>query len=343
MVQPSAVQPLYKPTEAGLARLFPAPLPSVSPILMFTPLHETTMPRSFSPAAADGTDMGNQTGVGLLRFASQNLLTVWQDMICIQAVSVYGQPGVLAQGLECPIQPRSHGPGGSHTISVGIVSRMSGRDVQTIRDLASIGEWFIKLDWTFPGHTYPKFTTRHLLVLDSGSGDVSFSGGLKWARRIHNSTRALDRSAPASMPPPGTTRDGWKWPLQPPFESWPARGLPYGPAMAGTPDSGASGPADDQTSVCSDLTSAPTLSDTETEPATAPASPPPTGSEPPWTPCGCCTRDGRTSQPQQQLLREMFQRQKRDAEALYAHNGDARGLLAVMAAAAQFRGCSWDP
>jgi hypothetical protein len=278
----------------------------------------------------------------------KNQLTITQTTICIQSVSVYGQTGVLAHGLEYPMEPKNHDPGGSHVISAQFVARVSRCDEQMIRDLASIGECFIKLDWKFPGYNYPKFTTRHFVTLDGGFGDVSFSGGLTWARRILKNAQNMQLTKQPvqkyqylPMPAPRDSCDGPKLALQPSFRNWlapnPGYRFPFGPEMRDAPMFVAPEPTDDQTSVCSELTTTTTISDTDTDFQFS-CYPPPMEAEHPQT-CECC--GNYDWMVEQQLQIEILQRQRRNAEAMYARNGDTSGLLAVMASSSQSN-WGWD-
>ncbi|KAK4241482.1 hypothetical protein C8A03DRAFT_41096 [Achaetomium macrosporum] len=250
--------------------------------------------------------------------------------ICIQAISVYGEAGVLARPLGHLVEGWNHGSGGSHAISAKFVASLSGYEVRVIQEWARSGEHFIKLDWTFPGHNYPKFTTRHTLDPGEASGDVSFSGGLDWAQRMLKVTLGLQLPSTPTSFPAGRV----PLPALPPYQPyWSA-----GPAFPGTPTYKVPDPADDQASVCSELTSATTISDADgsclSSDLASTSQPSLSGSLPlqDWT---------EDDLVQHQLQIDMLHRQRRDAEAMYANNGDTSGLLAVMTAASQSI-ANWD-
>ncbi|KAK3303538.1 uncharacterized protein B0T15DRAFT_576861 [Chaetomium strumarium] len=271
--------------------------------------------------------------------------------ISIQAVSVYGETGVLAEPLGYFVEAQGHEPGGSHVISAQLVASLSGYELRVIQKWAKTGEHFIRLDWTFPGHTYPKFTTRHTLDSGEASGDVSFSGGLDWAQRMLNVTQALQLPRHAAsfhaaeggqhppMPSSVFTGDSPKLPFQtlhPPHPYWNTSATFLNTLIHKAPKD-----ADDEASVYSEPTSARTISDTD---ASCPSSDlastrqPSPSSESLPLPLQEWTEDDLV---QHQLRIDMLHRQRRDAEAMYAHNGDTSGLVAVMASASQSM-ANWD-
>lgn len=111
---------------------------------------------------------------------------------------MYGQPNVRADADGYAVEALGDDQGGSNIISAGLVALLSGHEIRAVRAAARTGECYIKLDWTFPGSPYPKFTTRHLLHPSDSTGAVSFSGGLDWAYRMLDSAQSLH--IPANQP-----------------------------------------------------------------------------------------------------------------------------------------------
>ncbi|GAB1315728.1 hypothetical protein MFIFM68171_05938 [Madurella fahalii] len=268
--------------------------------------------------------------------------------ICVRSISVYGQAGMLAQSLEYPIAPLSHDPGGVHIVSAQFVSRLSGHELQTTRDWAHTGSCHIRIVWGYPGHEYPSFTTRHLLTDGGIPGEVSFSGGLDWALRIMENAKAFKlMRRPAGGPEypiiPSSTSAGdvRKWPLRGPARTWPvsrSRPEPSSPSQVPEiPRPMSPELADDQISICSELTSATTISDTDTDIS---GSHSPNSAEPrePFPGIGSAATHLADNLFQQAVQNDEFHRRRRAAEALYAHNGDTSGLLAVQASVSRFRG-----
>ncbi|KAL2133460.1 hypothetical protein VTI74DRAFT_2302 [Chaetomium olivicolor] len=171
--------------------------------------------------------------------------------IRIHAISVYGQSGSLARSLQYPVRPLTHDSGGLHTVSARLVALLSSADMQTIQEWATSEECFIRLEWTFPGQSSPSFTTRHLLVLAQAPGDVGFSGGLGPVERMSKIDEILGLSkapVPASLNVPRYSLFA-NSASQPPLY-----GVPREPSFTFPT-------ADDTLSVCSELTSATTISD----------------------------------------------------------------------------------
>jgi hypothetical protein len=237
------------------------------------------------------------------------------------------------------VEPLSHDPGGPHFISVDLVAFLGNCHIQMVQDWAKAGECFIKLDWTFPGCNYPKFTTRHLLGM--APGHVSFSGGLGWAEKTLKAAQLLGMT---NCPPPSRQNlpvwnpvnipSGPKLPFQPPpLPSWHGWNPGYG-TLAG-PIYVSRGLADDEVSNFSEATSMTAASDASavcSEPAEL-ADYTFSGSFPDHDP-----EEDDDDRAQQQLQNELLYRQRREAEMLYAQTGDTNGLLAVRASAAQFSG-----
>jgi hypothetical protein len=275
------------------------------------------------------------------------LLTVKQSAISIQAISVYGETGVLARPLGYFVEVQSHEPGRPHVISTQLLASLSGYELRAIQKWASTGERFIKLEWTLPGHDYPKFTTRHALGSREASGDVSFSGGLDWAQRMLKAIQGLQlprtaASFPAEggqhlpMPNPAVTGNCPKLPFQTLHSSHPYWSTSS--AFLGTPIHGAPERSEDEASVYSDITSARTVSDVDASGPSSDLSSIRQPSPPESLPLQDWTEDDLV---QHQLHIEMLHRQRTDAEAMYAHNGDTSGMVAVMASASQSM-ANWD-
>lgn len=202
-------------------------------------------------------------------------------------------------------------------------------------------ECVIRLNWTFPEFSYPKFTTRHVLDLSDASGDVSFSGGPGSSYKTLEATRIFlspshpaegDEQLPMLDPtdlcsPPKLTRSV---PITNRLDQNPEDDFSTAPV----PES--SRPEDDELSVCSELTAA-TIS-------TADGSCPCLNQTGTRDHCSCLVCPSQESADrildQQQL--QMLAGQRRDAEAMFTRTGDASGLLRVLESASQFRG-SWEP
>ncbi len=128
--------------------------------------------------------------------------------IAIQNLSDFGVGSLLVGPVELVVSATSHAPGGIHTISVHFIAQVSGQDVDFLLSYARTGEYFIQVEWTFPDHRRPKFTTRHVLS-DTGedTADLSFSGGLDFAVRLfdhYQSFQAASLSARQQPQSPST-------------------------------------------------------------------------------------------------------------------------------------------
>jgi hypothetical protein len=257
---------------------------------------------------------------------------------------------MLGQGLEYSLKPRSHDPGGHHVISVRLFALLSGCDEQIIRDWAKTGEYYIQLEWTFPGSSYPKFTTRHALNQGETVSHeaVSFSGGLGWAQKMQKAAEKLGFSNTPTRGHPGPYM--WhpavlyhapKMPLQPaPFTNWFDWSSSPEFVADPVPLPHVYGQVPDEALDFMDGVSDETPSDTGTSHA--------------FSDLGdnmeefFATGDASLSDDsadgllvQRQLETEFLQRQRMDAEVQYTLNGDTSGMLAVLASAPQFSGC-WD-
>ncbi|KAK3939109.1 hypothetical protein QBC46DRAFT_438598 [Diplogelasinospora grovesii] len=129
----------------------------------------------------------------------------WQTgesiVIRIRGLHIYGTD-VSAQTahIECYLRASSHEPGGSHTISAESVARITGSDITILTLWASTGECFVKVEWSFPEHEFPKLSTRHLLTASTeGAADLSFSGGLDWAFGILDHVQMVDPALAAPL------------------------------------------------------------------------------------------------------------------------------------------------
>ncbi|KAK3295158.1 uncharacterized protein B0H64DRAFT_441580 [Chaetomium fimeti] len=266
-----------------------------------------------------------------------------QEEIYLHSLSVYEKPRLAAQSLKYLLKPLSHGPGQPHYISVYLLSLLLDYSLEDLKQWAAAKDCFVKLVWIFPGWDHPKFTTRHLLVTDTAApGHVSFSGGLDWAVNMWKVAQRLQppscpflgpQSAPRwnlgrprgdpklSLPPvPFMDMDKWK-------PEYPALAYPVGYLPAG--------PADDEVSEFSepepghaDTASVGSSSGLFSEPSEAADS---NFGEDSWSK----DRGGGSSRAERLLQREVLRRRMRDAEALYARNGDPSGLLAVLSTASQ--------
>ncbi|KAH6640473.1 hypothetical protein F5144DRAFT_544659 [Chaetomium tenue] len=287
------------------------------------------------------------------------------EEICLHSVSVYGKPGVAAQSLGYLVKPLNHGPGHPHTISVHLLALLLNYSVEDVKQWAAAGDCFVELAWTFPGSHHPEFVTRHRVVTDTAPGHLSFSDGIDWAHDMQKAVRCLQqrpayptsghqmplpRWNPAVRPPYGGTKP---LPLYPPVSpmdiAQPASfsDLAHGkelrsPAALECPVYGLHKPEQDTVSVAP---SEPSLAgDTASnssvvfsEPAEMAAAAEenlhPAEKKKPWH---TGSEDGKSSScgtpPRQQQI-ERLRRMKKDADALFARNGDPSGLLAVLAEA----------
>ncbi|KAK4154772.1 hypothetical protein C8A00DRAFT_32443 [Chaetomidium leptoderma] len=282
--------------------------------------------------------------------------------ICVQTVSIYGRPGVLARPRDYALDTSNHEPGGPQSISARLLSKLSGREISMILAWASTGKCFIKLEWTFPGCTHPAFTTRHRLVPDEIPGGVSFRDDLAWAEKMLKAagnlgiTRCLaqGRREPSQLYAVDT-RNGPRLYQQPSLPHW------FSQRSLWMHRFGTNPPAEEEEEV-PDLTSEPDTESTMSDASTVFSSDLEDGRA-----CGDDDDDDddddwgyrnshniinnnikhthlaqqqqhqQQNQQQIQLETEGFRRQRIAAEALYAQTGDTSGLLAVLAAASQAR------
>ncbi|KAK4160079.1 hypothetical protein QBC43DRAFT_120643 [Cladorrhinum sp. PSN259] len=249
------------------------------------------------------------------------------------------------------VKPSTYDPGGLDAISTALVAQATAHNLHELEALALTGNCYIQLTWRL--HLpYPSFTTRHLLVTSETL--VSFSGDLVWAQRIVKNAekfQIIDRPLPSSVPtqmvsvlPPVTARDRQKTafltghagiPSQLQLERWAPSSMgtqPDSPAeIPDTPLSMSPAREDDQLSVCSDLTAAgtpgPSLHHNQNFRL---LSPPPSRKQ--SSHIDEINNEWVDRMVQQQLQLDMFHQRKREAEELYARNGDTSGLLAVLAA-----------
>ncbi|KAK3998338.1 hypothetical protein QBC44DRAFT_2900 [Cladorrhinum sp. PSN332] len=279
--------------------------------------------------------------------------------IVILSLSSYDQLQFPNNSLEFPVKPSTHDPGGLNAITTVLVAQVTGQSLKELEALALSGSCYIKLTWRL--HLpYPNFTTRHLLV--AGKALISFSGDLAWAQRIVKNAEkihAIDRPLPRAIPPqmvprlPQITARGRQKtafltshagiPSQLQLEGWVQNGLvPRAfspPEIPDTPLSMSSAPEDDQVSICSDVTA---TGNSGPMPHRNPnfrlISPPPSRKQ--SSHIDDVNSEWVDRMVQQQLQLDVFQHKKREAEELYARNGDTSGLLAVLAAATEPSG-SW--
>jgi hypothetical protein len=274
-----------------------------------------------------------------------------QEKIHLHAVSVYEKPGVAAQSLGYLIKPVSHGPGHPHLISIHILALLLDYRIEILKQWAAAGDCFIKLVWIFPGWNHPEFTTRHLLVTDTAPGHVSFSGGLGWAEDMWKAAQRLQpptcpyfsgrqiltpRWNIAALPPKG---GGTKLPrLRPvvPFmdlAQWKARYQTVTYPSRGMAEDSVSEPSLEDPPALTDAASDDSSAVFSSEPAEM-AAEMAAAEDSNFGEDSCQDhKTGDSGGSQSQL--DMLRRQKREAEALYARNGDPSGLLALLAAASQ--------
>jgi hypothetical protein len=301
--------------------------------------------------------------------------------LCIRGMSGYAQSTLHAESLEHFVEPLSHGPGGHHTVSISLVARLCNLTEQKVQDLARAAGGYIELRWTVLGYNFPKFDTRHKLITSKASGDVSFSGGLGWTQPLLETAQMFNfdtlPSQPrqksstwpiSSLPPRPAPSRGWlpgpRCFVSPVF---PPHGRPDGQlsdlldltsestisdagSLAFSDEASEATVADVAVVSFSDQASEATISDAAflAFPEHAPeytfsdADIPslPDASQGAGCPGGGWADDDKLAQ--QQLQNEHLHRQRTDAVAMFAKNGDTSGLLAVMAAASQST-AFWDP
>ncbi|KAK0617396.1 hypothetical protein B0T14DRAFT_268672 [Immersiella caudata] len=97
-------------------------------------------------------------------------------VIVVQKLSIYGPDSPPAQNPNAHVKAATLASGTTHTISVHLVAELTAFSWTLLLSWASSGKCFLKLEWSFPSHRFPKFTTRHILVLDGTS--LSFAGSL---------------------------------------------------------------------------------------------------------------------------------------------------------------------
>ena len=304
------------------------------------------------------------TRVRSIRIANTKQATI-QEEISLHSVSVYEKPGVAAQSLGYLIKPVSHGPGRLHLISTHILALLLNYPPETLKQWAAAGDCFIKLVWTFPGWERPQFTTRHLLVTDTALGHVSFYDGLGWAE---NMWKAVNPPQPQTYPyfsghqnlkphwdraifPPKGGGSKPSVPLPVPFTNLDAQWK----AQYQTVTYPSRGTVEDLVAELS-LEDAPSLTDAASEDsktvfssepaemeaemgaemgAEMAAAEDPNPGKAPYSHHKTGDKDGSQSRL------DMLRRQKREAEALYARNGDPSGLLALLLTASQSAD-NWD-
>jgi len=106
-----------------------------------------------------------------------------ERIIAVQKLSIYGFDSPPARSPSTCVKAASFPPGDTHTVSVRLAAKLTNFSLGLLLNWASTGDCFCKLEWIFPSYKFPKFTTRHVLVQE-GTDDVSFSGGLNWAIKI---------------------------------------------------------------------------------------------------------------------------------------------------------------
>ncbi|KAK3384262.1 hypothetical protein B0T24DRAFT_674046 [Lasiosphaeria ovina] len=308
------------------------------------------MPRSASFKAASKA-VGNVS----------NTLGEAAIVITVQKLSTYpdgtGTGGVLAGPMESDVNASSHRPDGIHTIDVHLVSLLSGYDKKSLYPWARTGNFFIEAVWGFPGHSYPVWTTKHLLTLEGAA--ISFQGGFGSFTRLFDHVKGFQTSSAASSIPRAPSRprsyfptyqgsqklplrdavysgdlrqaNEWSW-LEPRPESY--RSLNYEPLDSPPPMSPT--PTDDDSSCYSESVSTP-FADLD-EDYLSPVPSRYSNSRHTFTGPKYSSDVWTDQQAQQQLHAETLERQRKDAEELYRRSGNTQGLLDVVNSAAQFRG-----
>ncbi|KAK0641221.1 hypothetical protein B0T16DRAFT_211526 [Cercophora newfieldiana] len=109
-----------------------------------------------------------------------------EDAIAVRKLSICEKetPPTRSQSTY-RVKPASHSSGAPHTVTVGLVLLMTAFTSDALLDLARKGTVSCRVEWSFlTCHSFPKFTTIHLLVLGDGA-HISFGGGLSRFREIH--------------------------------------------------------------------------------------------------------------------------------------------------------------
>ncbi|KAK4232573.1 hypothetical protein QBC38DRAFT_450200 [Podospora fimiseda] len=278
--------------------------------------------------------------------------------IVVLSVSGYGQLHLPDNSSELPVKP-SYDPGGLDAISIVLVAQVTGQPLKDLETLALSDSYYIKLTWRL--HLpFPTFTTRHLLVV--GETFLSFSRDLAWAQKIvKNAERfqPIDRPFPTAarsqtfpVYPQNTTRERQKTafltshagiPSQLQLESWARSSLePQALSPPEIPDSPLSmSPApEDHESICSDIPDAGASAPMGFQnPKFQLITPPPSRKH--TSHLDEVNDESADGMVQQQLSLDMFQQKKREAEDLYARNGDTSGLLSVLAEARAAASRDW--
>lgn len=206
------------------------------------------------------------------------------------------------------------------------------------------GECFFKIDWTFPGHkSGPKITTRHLLTTELTSPDLSFSGGLDWARKLLEHVNSAPPAIHPVMHAGSHVLPALAFPL--------ARQSPEPWTVKGNEDD------DDHNSVYSEVPSDCTTATTTTTSsrsgtiAAIRTTKLIKGHDPNNGNCGGGINgdDHAPSNPltPNQTKAEMetiesLKEQRKQAEALYARNGDMSKMMALLARARNIP-AAWEP
>lgn len=106
--------------------------------------------------------------------------------ICILNVSRFGSNhDTSANSLDHHVEVSTHESSGVNTVSARFLSILTGKPIGQYLAVENKDECFFKVEWAFPQHKDgPKITTRHLLTSEPTSANLSFSGGLDWAKKL---------------------------------------------------------------------------------------------------------------------------------------------------------------
>ncbi|KAK0708342.1 hypothetical protein B0H67DRAFT_338096 [Lasiosphaeris hirsuta] len=298
-----------------------------------------------------------------------DLSTARENPISILNMSVRTADQLLAGPLQSNTNVTNLGQGTADTISVSCAARASGLDVGLLRKWAAAGGYFFHLCWIFTRCPFLKILSRHLLVGTEDTAELTFNGGLGWAFAMLDREQALREATSSSFQRPHPSS----------FQPGPASQLklPCRASDLGNPESSRHGalpaasapnlldPLHGSRPVASlsrslDLGLEPYAETTETLPSYPRCefgdedngqldqidSPGPLGNSSVATERSTPERELDTIDDEWtvelQLTIEILGRRRREAEDLFARNGDPSGLVSITKLASQFSGV-WFP
>lgn len=323
-------------------------------------LHDVAMSQSSSSRPQHGAQLDAVSLFLKTRPSVTNMAQQTTPDITILSISAFNQIDLPANSLELPVKPSTYDPGGVDAISTVFVARATGIHLRDLEAQALTGTCYIRVNWKLQ-LDYPTFTTRHLLVVTETL--VAFAAGLAWAQRIERTAvrfQTVDTPLPRSILLPALPHlpaqyqqktailtgyaetssqfqlTGWA------RDSDNLRAFSP-PELPDTPSSMSPAPEDDQASTCSEyISGGASRPYSGRHPNFRLLSPPPSRKHSSHMDDDM-NHEEAEEMVQQQIRLDLFQQQKREAEELYARNGDTSGLLAVLAAATQQRVNSQSP